>query len=76
MNDQSVDLADDLLIGAAAIADWIGVSPRAVYGMRERGHPAISHEPGLGVVARKSRLAQIGLTQPTASGVASSSTRI
>lgn len=69
-------LSDDLLIGASAIAQWLGVPPRTVYGMRERNHPAIAHEPGLGIVARKSRLAMLGLTQKQVLDVPSSTTGV
>lgn len=50
------DLADDILYGAQAIADFLGCSTRRVYAMREAGHPLIKREPGVGITARKSEL--------------------
>lgn len=50
----------DLLVGASAIADYLGLTLRQVYAMREAGHPALVKEPGLGLCARKSRLDAVG----------------
>lgn len=51
-------LADDLLTGARAIADYLGCKPSRVYRLakRRRG-PPIHKETGGGVWARKSELA-------------------
>jgi len=51
-------IADDLLYGAKAIAEFMGLSPRQIYNMAENKHPAIKKEPGLGITARKSFLRQ------------------
>ncbi len=53
-------LSDDLLIGAEAIAKYIGLPLRAVYHMREKKHPAVKKEPGIGLCARKSDPANLG----------------
>jgi hypothetical protein len=55
----------DLLVGASAIAEYLGLTLRQVYAMREAHHPALIKEPGLGLCARKSTLDAIG--RPTAS---------
>jgi len=49
-------LADDLLIGAQAIAEYIGVDRAQVYKLSHLGYPAIVKTPGLGLTARKSAL--------------------
>lgn len=49
-------IADDLLQGAQAIADFTGFKPRQIYNMADKGHPIIKKEPGLGLTASKSAL--------------------
>ena len=60
-DETSQPIAGDLLVGADAIAAFLGLTRRQIYTMRESGHPAIVHETGLGLVARKSVLSRIGL---------------
>lgn len=49
-------LQDDLIVGAQAIAAFLGLTRRQVYAMNEGKHPAVKYETGLGVCARKSVL--------------------
>jgi hypothetical protein len=49
------DLRDDLLTGAAAIADFTGWKVRKVYHVAERGHLPIKRAGGI-LIARKSEL--------------------
>lgn len=59
-------LADDVLVGAAAIAAFLGLKPRQVYTMREVKNPLVASEPGLGLTARKSVLrARFGIATTT-----------
>ncbi|MBC7906891.1 MAG: hypothetical protein H7Y60_09120 [Rhodospirillaceae bacterium] len=51
-------IAEDLLLGAQAIAEFTGLSRTQVYNMLRKKNPAIKNEPGLGVTARKSVLRQ------------------
>lgn len=51
-------VADDILQGADAIAAFLGITRRQVYHVAEKGGMPIRNIPGLGLVARKSRLLQ------------------
>lgn len=56
MDTPKLELKDDLLRGARAIADVLGCSPRTVYHLAEHGSVPIWNEPGMGLVARRSAL--------------------
>ena len=56
MNDLSNSLADDLLIGADAIARELGFTSRRVYHLAENGDLPIHRVKGLGLTARRSAL--------------------
>ena len=47
---------EDLLVGAEAIAEFLGLSTRQVYHLREKKNCPIINLPGLGVTARRSSL--------------------
>ncbi|MBR9970836.1 hypothetical protein [Magnetospirillum sulfuroxidans] len=49
-------IAEDLLQGAKAIAEFTGFKRRQIYNLADNHHPAIKKEPGLGLVASKSAL--------------------
>ncbi len=53
----SARIADDLLVGADAIADEIGVPRRRVYNLVEKGLLPCTHE-GATIVASRSRIRQ------------------
>jgi hypothetical protein len=48
--------APELLVGADQIANFLGITKRQVYAMREAGHPLVRNEPGLGLVASRQAL--------------------
>lgn len=58
-------LANDLLRGAAAIGEYLGLPPRSVYHAAEKGELPIRRVDGLGLVARKSVLEAFFTAPPT-----------
>lgn len=54
-----VSLAERLLIGAAAIKEWLGLpDEKQVYNLRDRGYAPIFQVSGLGLAALKDELEQ------------------
>lgn len=56
MGEPRTELQGDLLYGAKAIAEALGCKPRRIYHLAEHGRMPIWHEPGIGLVSRKSSL--------------------